>query len=66
MVCPSYGRSLQPSKDGIEHFKKLNLLTFFYVCVSFFALLDPDPIRIHNTAWCSLSMWRAGGLMFDI
>ncbi len=26
---PSYRRSLQPSKENIQHFKKLNLLTFY-------------------------------------
>ncbi len=34
-LCPCYRRSLQPSKKNIEHFKKLNLLSFFYVCGSF-------------------------------
>jgi hypothetical protein len=27
-LCPSYRRSLQPSKENIQHFKKLKLLTF--------------------------------------
>ncbi len=49
----------QPWKQNIQHLKKWNLSTFFFV----FALLDPDPdsdpgtplnpdpirIRIHNT-----------------
>jgi hypothetical protein len=26
---PSYRRSLQPSKENIQHFKKLNILIFF-------------------------------------
>ncbi len=30
--CPRYRRSLQPSKENIQHFKKWNWLTFFYVC----------------------------------
>ncbi len=42
---PSYRRSLQ----NVQHFKKWNLLTFFYFCGlflwAFFALLDPDPQR---------------------
>jgi hypothetical protein len=27
---PSYRRSLQPSEEKIQYYKKLNLLTFFY------------------------------------
>jgi hypothetical protein len=30
---PSY-RSIQPSKESIQHFKKLNLLTFSHICGS--------------------------------
>jgi hypothetical protein len=49
----SYRRSLQPSKENIQHFKKLNSLTFFYVSGAFLPSwipLNPDPIRIriHN------------------
>jgi hypothetical protein len=33
---------LQPSKENIEHFKKLNLSTFFLCLWLIFALLDPD------------------------
>ncbi len=43
---PSYRRSLQPSKENIQHFKKRNLLTFYQFLWVVFALLDPDPIRI--------------------
>ncbi len=45
---PSYRKSLQPSKDNIQHFKKCILLTFFLISWVIFALLDSDPIRIHN------------------
>jgi hypothetical protein len=31
----SYKRSLQPSKENIQHFKTLNLKTFAYFCGSF-------------------------------
>jgi hypothetical protein len=31
-LCPSYRRRLQPSKENIQHLKKGNLLTSFYVC----------------------------------
>jgi hypothetical protein len=47
--CPSYRRSLQSSKENIQHFKTLNFLTLFYLLGHFcppesgFALLDPDP-----------------------
>ncbi len=50
---PSYRRSLQSSKENIQH-KKRNLATFllFSLFWVFFALLEPDPkrIRLHNTA----------------
>jgi len=32
---PSYRRSLQPSKENIQHFKTLNFITFFYFWGSF-------------------------------
>jgi hypothetical protein len=38
----SYKRSLQPSKENIEHFKTLKFFTFLYLWV-IFALLNPDP-----------------------
>jgi hypothetical protein len=41
-LCPRYRKSLQSSKENIQHFKKINLLTFFYVFWVIFALLDPD------------------------
>ncbi len=41
---PSYSRSLQPSKENIQHFKILNLLPFFLsILWVIFTLLDPDP-----------------------
>ncbi len=50
---------IQPSKKNIQHVKKWNLLTFFYVCESFYLpswirirIQGPHWIRIrdHNTA----------------
>ncbi len=58
---PSYRRSLQPSKENIQHFKTWKFLYFF--CGSFFALLSgfririririhwPDWIRIHTLSY---------------
>ncbi len=41
---PSYRRSLQLSKENIQHFKTWNFLIFFYFCGSLALLnLDPDP-----------------------
>jgi hypothetical protein len=45
VVDPNNRRSLQSSKENIQNFKKLNLITFFFslfLCV-IFALLDLDP-----------------------
>ncbi len=39
-VCPSYRRSLQLTKEAIQHFKTWIFSTFVG---HFFALLDPDP-----------------------
>jgi hypothetical protein len=39
---PSYRRSLQLSKEAIQHFKTWTLTNFFLLCGSFFSLLDPD------------------------
>ncbi len=38
----SYWRSLQPTKENIQHFKTWSFLTFFYFCGSFL----PSRIRI--------------------
>jgi hypothetical protein len=38
---PSFRRSLQPSKENIQHFKKMKFINFFLLWV-IFALLDPD------------------------
>ncbi len=38
---PSYRRSLQPSKENIQHVKIWNFFSLFYGVI--FALLDPDP-----------------------
>jgi hypothetical protein len=43
---PSNRRSLQPSKENIQHFKKWNLITFFLFCGIFCppgVPLNPDP-----------------------
>ncbi len=53
---PSYRKSLQPSKENIQHYKTWNFIFFLLLYVNF-ALLDPDPmtwlnpdpIRIRNT-----------------
>ncbi len=42
---PNYRRSLQLSKENIQHFKTWNFLIFFYFCGSFL----PAWIRIPNT-----------------
>ncbi len=55
---PCYRRSLQPSKENIQHFKPWNFLTFFYFCGSFLPFwiriqihwLD-CRIRIRNTGY---------------
>ncbi len=39
--CLSYRRSLQPSKENIQHFKTWNFLYIFSWVI--FAFLDPDP-----------------------
>jgi len=38
----SYRRSLQPSKENIQHFKNIKFLCFLFLWV-IFALMDPDP-----------------------
>ncbi len=47
---PSYRRSLQPSKENIQHFKTWNFLIFFYFCGSFLPswtrILNPDPHQV--------------------
>ncbi len=40
---PSYRRSLQPSKENIQHFETWKFWTFFLFLWVIFALLDPDP-----------------------
>ncbi len=45
---PSYRRSLQLSKENIQHFKTWNFRTFFYFCGSF-AFLDPDPDSVSGS-----------------
>ncbi len=35
-------RSLQPSKENMQHFKTWNFFTFSFLCI-LFALSDPDP-----------------------
>ncbi len=41
-LCQIYRRSLQLSKENIQHFKKIDLLTYFYVC----GLFLPSWFRI--------------------
>ncbi len=42
-VCLSYRRSLQLSKEAIQHFKTWTFTNFFLLLWVIFALLDPDP-----------------------
>ncbi len=42
-VCPSYRRSLQLSKEAIQHFKTWTFTNFFLLLWVIFALLDPNP-----------------------
>ena len=42
-VCPTYRRSLQFSKEAIQHFKTWTFTNFFLLLWVIFALLDPDP-----------------------
>ncbi len=42
-VCPSYRRSLQLSKEAIQHFKTWTFTNFFLLLWVIFALLDPGP-----------------------
>ncbi len=44
---PSYWRSLQLSKEAIQHFKSWHFLIFFYFCGSFLT----SWIRIHWPDW---------------
>ncbi len=39
----SYRRSLQPSKENIQNFKKIKIYNFFQFLWVMFALLDPGP-----------------------
>ncbi len=42
-VCPSYRRSLQFSKEAIQHFKTWTFTNYCLLLWVIFALLDPDP-----------------------
>ncbi len=68
---PSYKRSLQPSKENIQHFKTWKFWTFFYFCGSFLpswiririrnlnADQDPDPatpINADPQPWYSIGL----------
>ncbi len=46
-VCPSYRRSLQLSKEAIQHLN-MNFYKFFLLLWVIFALLDPDPLTRLN------------------
>ncbi len=62
--CPSYRRSLQPSKVNIQHFKRWKCCPFFYFLGAFFtswirirnlyADPDPDPTAQINADPCRL------------
>jgi hypothetical protein len=54
---PSYRRSLQPSKENIQHFKNFNLLTFLNFCWSFLPSwirnANPDQLlKNSQTSFC--------------
>ncbi len=42
-VCPSYRRSLQFSKEAIQHFKTWTFTNYCLLLWVIFAILDPDP-----------------------
>ncbi len=42
LLCSSYRRSLQLSKETIQHFKTWTFTNFFLLLQVIFALLDPD------------------------
>ncbi len=57
---PSYRRSLQLSKENIQHFKTWNFLIFFYFCGSFL----PAWIRINWPDWIRIQFGsRSGGYL---
>ncbi len=42
-VCPSYRRSLQFTKEAIQHFKTWTFTNYCLLLWVIFSLLDPDP-----------------------
>ncbi len=44
---PSYRRSLQLSKENIQHFKKWKCFSFFYFCGSFYSALSVFHALLH-------------------
>ncbi len=50
-VCPSCRRSLQLSKEAIQHFKTWTFTNFFLLLWVIFALLDPDPKPCWRLTW---------------
>ncbi len=62
--CTSYRRSLQPSKENIQHFKTWKFFTFFHICGSFLPSgirvririqnADPEPATQINADWLRL------------
>jgi hypothetical protein len=63
---PSCKRSLQPSKENIQHCRTWNFLTFILLLWVIFALLVPDPVLIrgsrernpfyiHVCIWCHVA-----------
>jgi hypothetical protein len=45
---PSYRKSLQPSKENIQHFKTRSSSKFLFLW-AIFALLDPDPESVSGS-----------------
>jgi hypothetical protein len=57
LVCPSYRRSLQLTKEAIQHFKTWTLKKIFYFCGSFL----PSWIRIHWPDWIRIQSGSGSG-----
>ncbi len=74
-VCPSYRRSLQLSKEAIQHFKTWTFTHFCLLLWVIFALLDPDPdseygfrirIRIHRPDWIRIQSGSGSTTLIQI
>ncbi len=71
-VCPSYRRSLQLSKEAIQHFKTWTYTNFCLLLWVIFTLLDPDPdsgsgfqIRIHRPDWIRIQSGSGSTTLMD-